>query len=583
MNTTFAVALLLAAAALLGAWRSARDGRGRRGARIVAQLLAALALWFCLYPPTTREAHRGGELVVLTPGITPTQIAALGRGDDVVALPGADAPRGIERAPDLAGALRRHAAASRLRIVGGGLPARDRDAARGRVVAFDAAPLPRGIVALDAPREALAGHALRIGGRVEGAPAARVELLDPAGAVLASTLADAQGAFALAAQARAAGTLSLRLRASEASGRRVDEIEVPVAVRDGDALALLVLAGAPDAELKYLRRWAIDAGVRLDSRIVLSDGVALVEGGATFDAATLAATDVVLVDERAWAALGAAPKAALLHAVDGGLGLLLRATGPLPPEVASDWSALGFDVRASAQTPAAVTLDRVLGIADARLAFARRPIDVQASDAAPLLRADDGSLLAAWRLRGHGRVGLWWLDDAFRLALAGERAHYGSLWSDTFVMIARARVGASPRLPEDAHVDERTVFCGVGPGATVESPSGRRTPLQVVDEAGERCAAWWPAEAGWHVLVDEGRRRAVHVRARDEALALAAAGAREATRALVGPREDAVQDARAVALPRWPFFLAWLALAAVLWLLERGARGTVVGEDVPSA
>jgi hypothetical protein len=74
------------------------------------------------------------------------------------------------------------------------------------------------------------------------------------------------------------------------------------------------------------------------------------------------------------------------------------------------------------------------------------------------------------------------------------------------------------------------------------------------------------------VLVDEGRRRAVHVRSRDEALALAAATDREATRALVGPREDAAQDARAVALPRWPFFLAWLALVAMLWLLERALR-----------
>jgi len=572
MNAMIAVACLLALAALLGAWRSARDGRGRRGARIVVQLLAALALWFCLYPPSTREAHRGGEFVVLTPGVTAAQVAALARGDDVVALPGVDAPRAIERAPDLAGALRRHADASRVRILGGGLPARDRDAALGRVVAFDAAPLPRGIVALDAPRDALAGHALRIGGRVEGAPGARVQLLDPAGAIVASALADAQGAFTLAAQARVAGTLSLRLRASEANGTRVDEIDVPVAVRDGDALALLVLAGAPDAELKYLRRWAVDAGARLDSRVALSDGVALVEGGAVLDAATLAATDVALVDERAWAALGAAPKAALLHAVDDGLGLLLRATGPLPADVANDWSALGFDVRASAQAPAAVTLDRVLGIADARLAFARRPFDVQASDAAPLLRADDGSLLAAWRVRGRGRVGLWWLDDAFRLALAGERARYGSLWSDTFATIARARAGASPRLPADARVDERAVFCGVGAGAAVESPGGRRTPLQVVDEAGERCAAYWPAQAGWHVLVDDGRRLAWHVRARDEAVALAAAADREATRALVGPRDAAVQDVRAVALPRWPFFLAWLALAALLWLLERALR-----------
>ncbi|HEU4663934.1 MAG TPA: Ig-like domain-containing protein [Dokdonella sp.] len=572
MNAIGVAAFLLVAATAFGVWRTVRDARARRGVRIALQFAAALALWLCLDPPVTHEAHRGGELVVLTPGATLAQLAALGRGDDVVALPGVEAPRAIERVPDLAAALRRHADATRLRVVGGGLPARDRDAARGRVAAFDAAPLPRGIVALDAPRDALAGHVVRIDGRVEGAPGARIDVLDPAGAVVASALADAQGAFSLAAQARVAGSLSLRLRASEASGNRIDDVEVPVSVRAGDPLALLVLAGAPDAELKYLRRWAVDAGVRLDSRVALSDGVALVEGGAALDATTLAATDVVLVDERAWAALGAASKAALLRAVDDGLGLLLRATGPLPADVARDWAELGFDVRASAQVPAAVALESESGSAGSRLALARRPIDVHASDAAPLLRANDGASVAAWRVQGRGRVGLWWLDDAFRLALAGERARYGSLWSDAFATLARARASASPRLPREARGDERAVFCGVSPDAAVESPSGRRTPLAVVDEAGERCAAYWPAEAGWHALVEGDRRRAFHVRARDEAAALAAAAARDATRALVGPRDDAAMDMRAVALPRWPFFLAWLALVAALWLVERAVR-----------
>lgn len=573
MSTPGFVALLLAAGVAFAAWRSARDGRAHRIARIVLQVLAATALWSCLYPPPMREAHRAGELVVLTPRATAAQIAALGRGDDVVALPGVDAPPAIERVPDLAGALRRHADASRVRVVGGGLPARDRDAARGRVVAFDAAPLPRGFVALDAPREALAGHALRIGGRVEGAPGARIDLFDPAGATVASASADADGGFTLATSARAAGTLSLRLRASDANGSRIDEIEVPVSVRDGEPLALLVLAGAPDAELKYLRRWAVDAGVRLDSRVALSEGVALVEGGTTLDAAMLAATDVALVDERAWAALGAAPKAALLAAVDDGLGLLLRMTGPLPAGVARDWAGLGFEVRASGQEAVAVAVDRARGGGDARLPFTRRPIDVQASDAAPLLRADDGSTLAAWRVRGRGRVGLWWLDDAFRLALAGERARYGTLWSDALATLARPHAKASPRLPVQARVDERAALCGIGDGAVVESPAGERRPLAVIEQAGERCAAWWPAQAGWHVLVDAAHRHPVHVRARDDAPALAAAAAHDATRLLVGPGEPAGHNTRVVALPRWPFFLAWLALAGMLWLVERAARG----------
>src|SRR6185312_8812449 len=100
-------------------------------------------------------------------------------------------------------------------------------------------------------------------------------------------------------------------------------------------------AGAPDPELKYLRRWAVDAGVDLASRIVLSDGVAIQDGAAALDADALAKTDLVMVDERAWKNLDAGAKQALEHATRDGLGLFLRVSGPLPDVAAGDWRALG--------------------------------------------------------------------------------------------------------------------------------------------------------------------------------------------------------------------------------------------------
>ena len=148
MNATTLAILVLALAAAFGSARSWRDGRPRRAARIALQLVAALLLGLCLFPPTSRERLRDGELVVLTPRATPAQLAATPAGTDDVALPGVDAARAVERVPDLGTALRRHPDVRRLRIVGGGLPARDRDAARGIAAEFDAVPLPRGLVEL---------------------------------------------------------------------------------------------------------------------------------------------------------------------------------------------------------------------------------------------------------------------------------------------------------------------------------------------------------------------------------------------------------------------------------------------------
>lgn len=60
------------------------------------------------------------------------------------------------------------------------------------------------------------------------------------------------------------------------------------------------------------------------------------------------------------------------------------------------------------------------------------------------------------------------------------------------------------------------------------------------------------------------------VRSRDEAPALLAAATQRETRALAtASGTSAAISARPLPLPRWPFFIAWLVVATVLWWLER--------------
>ncbi|WP_347259654.1 carboxypeptidase regulatory-like domain-containing protein, partial [Rudaea sp.] len=440
--------------------------------------------------------------------------------------------------------------------------------ARGLVAAFDAAPLPRGLVELDMPAGVRAGSVWRVDGRVEAVADGRVELRDPSGAVVAVQALDKQGRFALHASAKVEGTALFVLHVLDRDGAQADTATVPLSVRAGSPLKIVLLAGAPDAELKYLRRWAADAGLALTSRIALSDGVALTEGAAALDDAALRTADIAIVDERAWAALAAPRRQALIAAVHDGLGLLLRATGPLPAPVAADWADLGFRVQA-ADAPPPVALDRTLGLADSGLAFSRQALAVEAGDAAPLLRADDGSTLAWLRDLGHGRVALWLLADSYRLALGGAAPAYGTLWGDALAAVARARGGRDPSLPQSVRVDERVVFCGIAADAAIGDAAGTRLPLNV-DARG--CAAYWPATPGWQALLGGDQRRPFYVRARDEAVGLAAQDRLRATRALLGASvSTAVSATRGQPLPRWPFFLAWLVAAAALWRLERGA------------
>lgn len=582
MSTAWIVAGVLALALALGIVRSLHPLHARRSMRIGLQVVVAILLCLCLLPPSTHEDFTTDELVVLTPGATPAQVAALQASATVIALPGSPARRDAEVVPDLAAGLRRHPERRRLRIVGGGLPARDRDAARGLVAGYDEAPLPRGLVELDLPASVQAGNQWRVRGRVEGVAPGRIELRDPGDVVVAAQALDNGGHFTLQAQAKAAGHVLFSLRVLDHDGVRVEDIPLPLVASEGEALKVLLLAGAPDPELKYLRRWAMDAGIAIDSRIAMSEGMALTEGMATLDAEALRKADLVIVDERAWAALDATAKSALHAAVRDGLGLLLRITGPVAAPVAVDWTALGFTLRPG-EAASPVALAHSLGLDEGAMTFTRHGVDVDAGDAAPLLRADDGAMLALWRAQGQGRVALWWLADSWKLALGGGRAPFASLWSSTFTTLARAHASPMPQLPPIARVGERAILCNIKAGYVIEDEGGQRVGLLPDGAATAGCAGYWPTQPGWHTLVSgtPDARWPFLVRAEHEAASLRHADDVRATRDLVGGAGGTAPThaVRAKPLPRWPFFLAWLALTAVLWWLERPAVQAKVEAD----
>ncbi len=559
---------LLGLALLLGLWCTRGRQRIARAALLVA---ATAALYLTLLPPTMTEPTVGASLIVVTPGATRVQRDALPRGGDRVRLPGAPRLANAVPVPDLATALRRFPEARDLWVVGLGLPARDRDAARGRVRRFEPAPLPRGLVELAAPQAVRAGEAWTVTGRVEGAPGGRVELADPAGAPVASASLSADGRFQLAALAKAAGPALFRLRILDPAGERVEDVPVPIAALPGAPLRVLLLAGAPDPELKYLRRWMQDAGLDLASRVALSAGIDLREGAAPLDAAALAQVDLAIIDARAWSALAADARARVEAAVRGGMGLLLRlrgAAGDAAVERAvDDWATLGVPLQADKPGSPAPLVGQPLA---ADIPLTRLPWTVHAADVAPLLRMADGGTAAWLRGRGQGRVGVWLLADSERLQLAGSPAAFGSLWSGVFQAIARPRGRPLPELSPDPRRDERVRMCALAADASVRTANGAAESL-TPDAAG--CAGWWPRSAGWHVLSSAGEDVPVWVRDHGEAAALGHAEQQAATAELVsGGGPVKLAGTRIWPWPRWPFFLAFLAAVGVLWWLERGVR-----------
>jgi hypothetical protein len=521
------------------------------------QLLVAALLWRTLEPPF--RSGDAGTLVVATAGAP--RLAALAVGDALVALPEAPALPGVARVPDLATALRRHPGTTGLRIIGEGLQRRDQ-IATGLPLAFDPVPLPRGLVALTAPPTVAPGAPFRVGGSVHDVPGGRVDLLDPAGRAVAGTPLAASGDFALSATARAAGPAEFSLRITDRGGRRVETAIVPVVATEVVQPRLLIVAGAAGPDLKYLRRWAADAGIAIGSSIAAGNGLDLGDAPPRLDAANLVRLDLLVLDERSWAALTMGERARVLAAVQAGLGLVLRVTGPLPDATRREWAALGFaldDATRPVRLPGnAVPLTR-LAAGPAR------------ADAAPLLRDATGNPVGHWRALGRGRMGLWPVTDLYTLVLSDGERNHAAIWSEIFATLARPQPLSPPRISDDASPGQRVAICNLGPAASVRHPDGAVTNLVV--DAG--CAGFWPRITGWHEL----RAPAVTpFLVTSIGAGRTAAQARNATLDLVSPGGSS-RAAVQVRGASWPWFIAWALAAALLWWFERSRIGRATAAE----
>jgi hypothetical protein len=533
-------------------------------------LISAVLLYFLLFPPPSFSSAE--SLVILTANADSARPTISGR---VLALPEAPKTSIAEAVPDLASALRRYPGVNQLRIIGAGLGPRDQEAARGLSMEFKPTPLPQGLVELSLPDKVSSGARWSVQGRVNQIKNARVELLDPGNAVVAGTQIDSSGNFILADTARAPGIAMYQLRILDEQKKVWETIKLPLIVFQDQALRVLSLSGGPNPELKYLRRWAMDAGVELQSQINLSVGVQLNNNAITINSTRLGETDLLILDERAWGAMNRSDKQTLIDALRKGMGLLLRITGPLTANDRSQLRALGFAV-SDANSVQGVRL-KADDDKKNQLTLSRRPLRVSSRDAVTLLQDDANNPLALWRAEGRGRIGLLWLTDSYKLVLNDEASRHGQLWRDAVSTLARTRNENAIFLRDrNSRINESSVLCNIFAKTYVLEPDAEITYL-IIDNnhaANKNCAAFWPRQSGWHRAVSETQEFTFYVRDSNEAPGLKANAMREATLLLTGKQAPAKNKLR-IPVPGspWPWFFAWLLVTALLWLLERSHIG----------
>jgi hypothetical protein len=572
MTVPLLAALGIALATIMAALRIGL----RRPGLLVLQFVAAALLYFTLFPPKIERDVQ--SLVIATAGTTTAQLATHGVGAKVLALPEAPMLADVERIPDLATALRRATPDTPLRILGAGLVLRDVEAARGRALAFHPNPLPRGFVDISAPAQVTVGTRWSMSGAINDIADAKVELVDPSGAIAMQSRTDANGRFRLEGSSPAPGRMRYEMRVRDAKGRVVESLALPMQAVDGARPRVLILAGGPGPELKYLRRWATDAGVQLRTQVSLGGGLRLGDAPVAFDASTLQGFDLLVLDERAWRDLGETRRRLLRDAVADGLGVLLRITAPLSSGEIAQLRGYGFDMKTD-DSPTTVVMAN--GIEDLPT-LTRQGLRMASSDSQSLLEDASGKSLAAWRNLGRGRMGVWWLGDSFRLVLSGHAPRHGRAWSEAFTTLSRAKAAPMPSLLEaDPRVQQRMVLCGLQAGAIVLGAQGDAATLVIDPGSGSKhCAAYWPYAPGWHRVRSGSATMEWIVRDVAVAPGLWARRLREETQRLVSADGTApVVSKTSSPGPRWPWFLAWLIASGLGWWLERRGLRRVRAAD----
>ncbi|MCC8616594.1 carboxypeptidase regulatory-like domain-containing protein, partial [Xanthomonas vesicatoria] len=423
-----AVLMLLVVAGwirLLRAHAAQPRARRRLWWLLAAQPLLAALLYPVLLPPP--RDGTAGVLQVATAGTRPAQIRA---GAQWVALPEAPRLPGVPHVPDLATALRRNPATARVVVHGDGLPARDRDGLAGVAVQAALGPPVRGLVAAWAPAAVAPGQLVAITAQVQGVANAQVDLLDPSGQRVDRGRPDARGQVRLHGLAKAPGQVLFALQLRDAAGGDQGRLDVPVQIAAVPPARVLLLAGAPQPEFKYLRRWASDAGLAARSQVSVSAGLQLGDA-VSLDAASLDRLDVLVLDTRRLLAMPTPQRQAVSAAIARGLGVLVQAADPADAATRTALGALGLPVTGG-EVSTAVALVPAGMPADARAQTAppplqRRNLQPQDSDAVIAARASDGAALGWWRSVGRGRIGVSVVQDSYTLVLAGQRALHAQL------------------------------------------------------------------------------------------------------------------------------------------------------------
>ena len=568
-----------------------RADRRRLVPRLLAGLVAPLALYLMAYPPQRLVPAAHAEAIVLTLGYQPDTLRQLlkrlGPATPVWAY-GCPVPARARPLGSLLALAEQRPALRRLHLLGQGLPTAELPALGAVAVVRHAGPAFVGIAAANWPQQLTLGQRFEVEGTVAGSGPAWLSL-HTAGAGRDSVRLPAGGSsFRLRYQPRAAALTTYHLQLRPAGGPAVAE-PLPLEITAPARPAVLLLAAVPGFEFKFLKNSLAAEGRAVALRTTVSRGLVQTEfvnqppqALGRLTPALLARYAVVVADAATLAALPPPESQTLRAAVrQGRLGLVLLADPtPLPAAVPARADFVVQPLPTAGAAPKPLRWPGIPAPVRALLPARLRP----ATGLQPLITGADGALVAAGRRFGLGTVVVSVVPETFRWVLQSQAAAHASFWSQLLVAATPppAPTAAWQVLGRWPHPRQPLTLRLAGPRPTplpTVQPLAGGPAVALALAQDTRLPEWstaefWPGAAGWHQVRGPGRTqhhffvydsaawRGPTRRENEQALTARAAGGR------------AGQEPAATATEQqpWPagwFFGLFVLAAGFLWLEEK--------------
>ena len=479
-------------------WREYQRKLRFRTLRIMAQTLLFLALLGVYFRPGFYQQKTSEGVLLLTSGYSASTVDSVLKAENglsVVHKKGVPSYRGSVEWDDRD--LERNSSSIRW-VAGEGFSFAELDRIKDVHFKFLPTSMSEGIQSLEISRDVTVGNTAVISGTINSSKNQWLRLSGPGGVEDSAQLSPGRSSFRLSFIPKKIGTMLYHLQL----GEEVKE-PVPVVVKQEEKLRILFLQNYPTAESHALKNFLEEKGHVLVVRQQLSKENFLFSFSNTtptrfsiIDEKLLKGFDVLVIDEASLGSFTKRHQAALLAAVENGLGVHVL---PWEEFKKVDWI-FPTEPEKTDQDTLHVKLRK-------SYVLQRSPYQWQERQGfIPVWRANE-KILSGYFLMGKGKVSSKVITETFPIRFQGDEKDYAQVWSQLITRIARTT-------SRDRLSIQRAMPIYSGDPLTIELITKRTNPTVNADDLPVSLReetfvdqVWkgklWAGEAGWHKITSE--------------------------------------------------------------------------------